>query len=316
MPTTFVTPPFLNCSEGFEDQSAYTGLKIWPVVAEFMAEFGLDWEVAMASCLAAASHAMGGCVRTSTTLGSFEAPFSLLLVTPETDPIWTHVPVRLLTSEFEAHCRHALEVYQTQKRLEGKGLDQDAADTEHKTMAELGEQMFVNGTVERVTSSNLRFPFPKSLIDNHVLLTTPGPGVRRGLKSLSKDKRYELELSLSSGHRLVASDGVRSSGVPSFYWQVPKGEAAKLFQDNLWLCSAPFLMLEAAQPGTPLVNIRQQSVSMLQRLCQHLLDHRYLAMGRGRKFSTDGKFGGVPGCSSTLAAEGGAGASDSGQKGG
>ena len=158
MTGSFDTPPFLQPDEHFRSMGAFRLLRIFPIAQGFAKEFQIDREIALASMLAGAAHSMGGLGRVSTTFGSFEAPFSLLLVTPETEPVWSEVPVRFLTHEFEATMMFCLETYLKQKQMEGRKKGEDASDTQLKGAAELAERLYVDRMVERITTNSILFP--------------------------------------------------------------------------------------------------------------------------------------------------------------
>lgn len=263
--------------------------KIWKTLDDFTKAFGIELETTILATLAGLAHAMGGLVRTSTTFGSIEPPFSLLLVTPEANPVWTEVPVRFLTHEFNASMRQSLEMYMSQKRMEGCKKGEDPSDTSLKDAAELAKRLYVGGMVERVTTSSLQFPFPRAPIDNHVLVTTPPTGITRALRQLQPLQKFQLEDALSTGARLVAPDGVRSSGVPSFYWQVCKRDLPTLIEENPWLIGVPFALLETSKSGNAVVDPYSPPVLDLLYRCKDLATMRHAAMGNSRQFRTDGK---------------------------
>ncbi|MCB1064292.1 MAG: hypothetical protein KDN20_15420, partial [Verrucomicrobiae bacterium] len=272
-------PASLQPDENFGRLSVFNLTRIWKTVDDFAKEFGIELEAALLATLAGLAHAMGGMVRTSTTFDSIEPPFSLLLVTPEKDPIWTEVPVRFLTHEFDSSMRQSLESYLIQRKMEGCKKGEDPADTSLKSAAELANRLYMDGMVERITTSSVLFPFPRSLIDNHVLLSTPPVGIRRALRQLETLQKFRLENSLSTGSRLVAPDGVRSSGVPSFYWQVCNKELPLLLKENPWLIGTPFIALETSKPGKPQLDPLASCVLNLLNRCRDLVAKRHAIMG-------------------------------------
>ena len=282
-------PNHLKLDEHFGHLSAFKLTCVWKVASKFAKDFAIEFEVALVAVLAGLAHAMGGLVRTSTTFASIDPPFSLLIVTPEADPVWPEVPVRFLTHEFDASMHQCLEAYLIQKKMEGCKKGQDPSDTSLKNAAELADRLYVDGMVERITTGSVLFPFPRSLIDNHVLLTTPAVGLRKALRQLEALQKFHLENALSTGTRLVAPDGVRSSGVPAFYWQVSKKDLASLLKENPWLTGVPFVILETAKPGLAHLNTPLPCVVDLHRRCQRLVGERHAARGVGRCITTDDK---------------------------
>jgi hypothetical protein len=95
-------PASMRPDENYGRLSVFNLTKIGKTAGDFAKEFGIERENALLSALAGLAHAIGGMVRTSTTFASIEPPFSLLLITPEAEPVWTEVPVRFLTHEFNA----------------------------------------------------------------------------------------------------------------------------------------------------------------------------------------------------------------------
>lgn len=282
-------PAYLRLDKHFGHLSAFKLTRVWEIVSGFAKDFGLEFEPALVAVLAGLAHAMGGLVRTSTTFASIEPPFSMLIVTPEADPVWPEVPVRFLTHEFNASMHQCLEAYLIQKRMEGCKKGQDPSDTSLKNAAELADRLYVDGMVERITTGSVHFPFPRSLIDNHVLLTTPPVGLRRSLRQLEPLQKFHLENALSTGTRLVAPDGVRSSGVPAFYWQIAKKDLAPLLKENPWLTGVPFVILETSKPGMAHLNTSIPCVVDLHKQCQKLVGERHAARGVGRCITTTDK---------------------------
>jgi hypothetical protein len=282
-------PAYLQPDKHFGHLTAFKLTSVWRVVSGFAKDFAIEFETALVAVLAGLAHAMGGLVRTSTTFGSIEPPFSLLIVTPEADPVWPEVPVRFLTHEFSASMHQSLEAYLTQRTMEGCTKGQDPSDTSLKNAAELAHRLYVDGMVERITTGSVLFPFPRSLIDNHVLLTTPPVGLRKALRQLEPVQKFHLENALSTGTRLVAPDGVRSSGVPAFYWQVTEKDLAALLKENPWLIGVPFVIVEPAKPGAAHLDTSLASVVDLHRRCQALVGERHAAKGVGRRITTDDK---------------------------
>lgn len=263
--------------------------RVGAIFDEFRKAFGIEREAAALATLAGLANSMGGQVRTSTTFGSIEPPFSLLLVTPEKEPVWTEVPLRFLTHEFDATLRQNLEAYLIQKKMEGRKKDEDHSDTSLKGAAELANRLYVDGMIERITTSSLQFPFPRAPIDNHVLVSTPPVGILRALRQLEPSKKFQLENALSTGARLVAPDGVRSSGSPNFYWQVCQKDLSALIEQNPWLIGIPFAAVETRKPGKALLDPGSAVAADLLHLCRDLAVRRHTAMGNSRRFVTDEK---------------------------
>jgi hypothetical protein len=282
-------PASMRPDENYGRLSVFNLTKIGKTAGDFAKEFGIERENALLSALAGLAHAIGGMVRTSTTFASIEPPFSLLLITPEAEPVWTEVPVRFLTHEFNASMRQSLEWYLNQRAMEGCKKGEDPSDTSLKDAADLAKRLYMDGMVERISTSSVLFPFPRSLIDNHVLLSTPPVGIRRALQQLEPLQKYRLENALSTATRLVAPDGVRSSGVPSFYWQVSKAELPQLLIENPWLIGVPFLAIEAATPGKAQLNSSASCVLDLLNHCRELVAKRHAIMGNSRPIQIDDK---------------------------
>ncbi|MAS93079.1 MAG: hypothetical protein CMO55_07765 [Verrucomicrobiales bacterium] len=282
-------PESLKPDKHYGHLNAFQLTKLWKTLDDFTKAFGIELEATILATLAGLAHAMGGLVRTSTTFGSIEPPFSLLLVTPEANPVWTEVPVRFLSHEFNASMRQSLEMFLSQKRMEGCKKDEDPSDTSLKDSADLAKRLFMDGMVERIATSSLQFPFPRAPIDNHVLVTTPPTGITRALRQLQPLQKFQLENALSTGARLVAPNGVRSSGVPGFYWQVCKRDLPALIEENPWFIGVPFALLETSKSGNAVVDPYSPPVHDLLYRCKDLATMRHAAMGNSRQFRTDGK---------------------------
>lgn len=282
-------PECLQSDPNYGHLSAFKLTKLWKTIDDFTKAFGIELEAAVLATLAGLAHSMGGLVRTSTTFGSVEPPFSLLLVTPEKEPVWSEVPVRFLTHEFDASLRQSLEMYLNQKKMEGSKKGEEPSDTSLKDVAELANRVCVNGMAERITTPSVIYPFPRSLIDDHVLITTPPTGIRRALRQLEPIQKFQLENALSTSSRLPTPDKVTASGVPGFYWQIGKEDLPTLLRENSWLIGVPFAALETSKSGNAVLDPQSSPAIDLLLRCRDLAAKRHVTLGNSRRFQTDGK---------------------------
>ena len=219
-------PDFLTPDEGVKDIGAFRLLGIYELVDRFSKEFQIDHEIAFASLLAGFSHSIGGAFEIDSTLGVIRPPFSLLLVTPESDAIWPRIPTRFLVDDFENTMRAFAKVNLPQKE-DSKDSEDDqqshpVADHFANTV-ETAKAVYADKVSERISTPSLEMPFPRVPFDHHVLLTTPPVGLCRAFRQLSSENKVRLEQALSSGTPLRPRAGEESGAAPSFFWQAGRG---------------------------------------------------------------------------------------------
>lgn len=280
-------PAFLSPSPPFEKLERFAGSQVFQAAQVFANEFKIDMQAALACVCCSASHALGGAVQISTSVGKVEAPFSLLISTPEPDPLWASVPNQYLLSEVGPHLRFIVEAYQAERRqIKDKGgVDPEVSGISYmKELAELGQGAFAEGVIERVATDSLSFSFPPSLVDRWVSLATPSVGLRTALGRLSQKEESRLWDSLASNRKLMASNGVRSSGVPAFFWQIQHQDLTPLFQESPWLADIPMLALQTQEREEPPLHGLCKGPQQITKLCEDLFYIRLRQMKRPKTF--------------------------------
>jgi len=98
----------------------------------------------------------------------------LLLVTPESDAVWSWVPNRFLVDDFENTMRAFADVNLPPK----KEPDPDSEQTPEHPIAEMiarstetAKAVYGSKVAERIATPSLVAPFPRLPFDHHVLLT-------------------------------------------------------------------------------------------------------------------------------------------------
>ena len=280
-------PAFLRPSSHFERLERFGGSEVFQAAQVFANEFKIDTEAALACVCCSASHALGGAVQVSTSVGKVEAPFSLLISTPEPDPLWVSVPNQYLLSDVGPHLRFIVEAYQAERRQvkESGRVDPEISGLSHmKELAELGQGAFAEGVIERAATDSLSFPFPPSLVDQWVSLATPSVGLRSALERLTKKEESRLWDSLASNRKLMAENGVRSSGVPSFFWQVQYDELGSLFKGSPWLSDIPLLAVQMQEREEAPLHGLCKGPQLISKLCEDLFYIRLRQMKRPKTF--------------------------------
>ncbi len=286
------TPDFLAPDEGVKGIGAFRLLGCYELVDRFAREFGIDHEVAFASVLAGFSHSIGGAFEIDSALGVLRPPFSLLLVTPESDAIWPRIPTRFLVDDFENTMRSFSKVNLHQQAEQGDGEDDKPCHPDAERIAntvETAKAVYADKVTERITTPSLEMPFPRVPFDHHVLLTTPSAGLCRAFRQLSPGNKIRLEHALSSGTPLRPRAGEESCAAPSFYWQVAQGEARRFLEENPWFVGLPFLVLESDSPGVAALAPDGGSTAEIQRRCLELFVMRHQAMRRPNTFSVEAR---------------------------
>ena len=222
-----------------------------------------------------------------TSFGRVEAPFSVLIATPETRPLWTSVPERFLTSEIGPHVRFMNEAYQSErhvKRGEGRTDPEISGLSEFGEIAKLGQAAFMEGVIERVSTDCLTFPFPPTLVDRWVSLSTPAVGLATALQRLTQREQDRLWDALATERKLMVENGIRSSGVPAFLWQVAHKETDRLFAMNPWLADIPMVHIRCQQHENPPLHGLCRGAQMITKVCEDNFFIRLRMMGNSKSF--------------------------------
>lgn len=288
MHTPIQIPNFLAPDESVRGIEAFRILGIFELVDRFANEYHVEHEIAFASLLAGFGHSIGGAFEIDSAMGKIRPPFSLLLVTPETDAIWCRIPTRFLVDDFEGTMR----AFSNVNLSRNKNPDKDAeaapghpeADRIAQTM-ETAKSVYADKVAERITTSSLAAPFLREPFDHHVLLTAPPTGLSRAFRLLSSDERFRLEQALCSSTPMPPRSGEVSGAAPSFFWQVNHHEARRFIEQNPWFAGMPFLMLESATPGAARLEVDGKSPGEIHRRCFELFVMRHCAMRRPTTFS-------------------------------
>lgn len=288
MRTPIQIPNYLAPDESVRGIEAFRILGIFELVDRFANEYQVEHEIAFVSLLAGFGHSIGGAFEINGALGKIRPPFSLLLVTPETDAIWSRIPTRFLVDDFEATMRAFSNVNIPRDKRPEK--DAEAAPSHPETdgfaqAVETAKSVYADRVAERITTSSLTAPFLREPFDHHVLLTAPPTGLSRAFRLLSPDERFRLEQALCSSKPMPPKTGEVSGGAPSFFWQVDRHEARRFIEQNPWFAGMPFLMLESATPGVARLEVESKSAGEIHRRCFELFVMRHGAMRRPTTFS-------------------------------
>ncbi len=288
MSTPIEIPNFLAPDESVRGIEAFRILGIFELVDRFANEYQVEHEIAFASLLAGFGHSIGGAFEIDSALGKIRPPFSLLLVTPETDAIWSRIPTRFLVDDFEGTMRAFSRVNLPRNKKPDNDTEVEPSHPDADGLAqtvETAKSVYADKVAERITTSSLAAPFLREPFDHHVLLAAPPTGLSRALRQLSSDERFRLEQALCSSTPVPPRTGEVSGGAPSFFWQVDRCEARRFIEQNPWFAGMPFLMLESATPGVVKLGVEGNSAADIHRRCFELFVMRHCAMRRPTTFS-------------------------------
>ncbi len=281
-------PPWLESQDAEDSYEFLKVLEFHNLATAFSREYGIDLGLAIASLMAGAAHSLGAAVCINTTLGFLDPPFSLLLVTPERDPVWTGVPIRLLTGDlapsFHPHTRTS-----NTSRGQGNATTDKKVLPSHKNLSadpknesNATGEAYAKFISERITSGALKPPFARLPMDHHLTLTTPPTGLLRGFRQLALEDKIRIENALCSKSPIIFSNDFLPSAVPSFYWSIPRNDLAKFLGENPWFVDVPFLMLESECPGNPVLDPNRGCLGTIVRQNLALFLHRHHAQSSGR----------------------------------
>ena len=264
---------------------------------EFAQQFRLQPEEAVATLLLTASHALGESLQMELPHVDITPPFNLLVITPESEPVWTGVPLRFLSSGIEKHVEQQLRFQRVQERAgqQDKGVARAGLPQEHlQNLHEAAALRMLRQIADSLVCDQVCPPFGRPPIDKAVSLTTPRRGLLKTLAELSPLERLCLEDSLL-GVQCLRLDRPMSGlpGRPSFFWQVSEVEAQVFFrQHGSWLQRVPFVMVHCPQTGFPCLDVDAPIVKQFHRLSEILFNERHARAGNPhvlRLDATNGK---------------------------
>jgi hypothetical protein len=274
-------PDFLKPGDGFEADKLYPGLRCLELAKLCSAEFGIPLSISIPAILTVAAHALGECVQLDLGYTRLSAPFNLMVVTPESKPLWIDALLRPFGLDLEQNMtRRLVEQSEGQKKPteSRKETGRDSTETQVEMLAaQIG---ILHRTVDRITCSGLRTPFIPPAIDRVVTLTTPKAGLHRTMATLTSEERRELQSALwERGSQTGSFNAPDRPARPSFFWQLPASTAPVFFRKNLWLKRFPFLLLEC--PGSDIPELAQtRFVKQFAPLCDRLFLKRFTTTGK------------------------------------
>ncbi len=281
-------PPFLKPVEGYEDWRRGTSVPLLNLALGFARQYRVEWETAYVALLAGAAHTLGGARRLDLPQSSLAAPFNVLVVTAEEEPLWTSVPLRFLNVGIEQQLPLGFPALNP---LLGSSIDFGAGcsnvspqGAQAMGMDRASGALLLNRIIDTVVTSRLDLPVPRSPLDDRVSLGTPSRGLAAAMAGLPVSGRLLLEESLRATR--VPGDAslqASSSGAPAFFWQIPEREAAAFFRQQGWLRRVPFLLLRTTVPGFPQLSMVGTVADALERLFRRLFEERLQRAGNPRK---------------------------------
>ena len=241
-------PEPLRPADSHSDWRICLNIETLTLALDFARQFRLQPEDAVATLLLTAAHSLGESLQIELPHDDITPPFNLLAVTPETEPVWTGVPLRFLGSGIEKRVEQQLLLQRAQER-EGKREDVAVRavlpELWLRRVHEATGLQMLRQIADSLVCDQVSAPFRRPPIDRAVSLTTPRRGLLRTLAELSPLDRVWLEDSLLGVQCLRHGRPTPGPpGRPSFFWQVPEADARNFFrQHGHWLRRVPFVMV-------------------------------------------------------------------------
>ena len=288
MNTVSSLPLWLEPSDQMNDLAFLRALTVNRLAESFSQLCGIDHALATASLFAGFGHCLGGAMRIDTAAGAVEPPFSLLIVTPERDPVWPGIPVRFLADRFlptMSLLNQAAGIREHLHPEDAAPRDGAPPKAQIEQALEAAKQLYTHQLAERVVSVSVRPPYPRPPFDHHVLLVNPPNGLLRRFRQMTAEHKIQLEHALTSPRPLSLPKNGVSSGVPSFFWTLSRTEFTKFRKENPWFPGLPALILEAESAGNPLLDPSGPVIAEIMRRSMDLFLRRHNAMGTCREIS-------------------------------
>lgn len=280
-------PGYMRPSENFGSLDAFGLLKLHEVSRKFSNEFHIEEHAAFATVLTAASHCLGGAAELAVSSGRVSAPFSTMVLTPERLPIWIEIPNRFLASDLGYRLEFLIENYEAARRE----LEQSAPSESSQGVvsvlhaeAKAAQSIIADGISDHVWTDTLGLPFPRSVLDNRISISTPPIGLFSALRALGEAERMRLWNCLSAERPVFSPGDGKRSGIPSFLWQVFHGESQDLFKEFPWLLQLPALLIRSQHQECPPIHGLSKSAASISKLNEDLFFHRYGMKGKTKTF--------------------------------
>jgi hypothetical protein len=277
-------PPCLTPCEPFEDLGRCVDPEIHKIASALSRQFGIPIGIAVACVLSAAANALGASITFELPHRRVAPPFSLLLISPDLEPVWPLVPLRFFREELEEYLHHQFALDEAEKGVSEKGLKMAVDPSERLRAAQASARRLLAGNVlDRVYRESVAAPFPISPLDWHVTLGIPREGLLRALKKLTPLSVLSLQDMLLGGGPQSSIAGSHPGADTSFLWHVPEREAKAFFRQVPWMARIPFLLLRSEVAGFPNLDMDGSAVTAIDRVARRFFGERISRAARPRR---------------------------------
>jgi len=282
-------PECLQPSAKYEEWQSLVSAEILDIATGFTRQFGVDLEVSALSVLAAAAQALGAAHQVELPHTRLTAPFNVLILTPESEPLWTGVPMRFLRDGLEDYL---IEHYVGQNTESEQHL-KAALDTRERIAQSrtLARELLAGRTMTTVYRESAVGPFVACPFDRCVTLATPRQGLLRTTAKLSAVQKLKLEDALLGGEPLSSDATTGAFAMPSFFWHQLDAKAGEFFRQNSWLRRLPFLLLRTEDCGFPNLDAGCDAARAFHKIGQQFFAQRIRLSPRSKVLQLDAENG-------------------------
>ncbi len=145
-PMTTGLPPCLTPCELFDNWVHCVDADILKISSGFSRQYGIPLQVAVSCVLSAAAQYLGGSISFELPHRRVAPPFSLLVVSPDIDPVWPWVPLRFFREELEEYLHHQFALDEAERGGSEKGLKMAVDPSERLKAAQANARRHLAGT--------------------------------------------------------------------------------------------------------------------------------------------------------------------------
>jgi hypothetical protein len=274
-PMTTGLPSCLTPCEPFDDWNHCVDAEIHKIASGFSRQFGVPLQVAVSCVLSAAAQYLGGSISFELPHRRVAPPFSLLVISPDIDPVWPQVPLRFFREELEEYLHHQFALDEAERGGSEKGLKMAVDPSERLKAAQANARHHLAGNVlDRVYRESVAAPFPISHLDWHITLGTPREGLLRAMKKLTPSSKLYLRDTLQGGGPSSSVSGSNFGSDSSFLWHLPERQAKAFFRQAPWMRRIPFLFLRSEVASFPNLDSDGSAVTALGKIGRRFFGER------------------------------------------
>lgn len=283
-PMTTGLPPCLTACEPFDNWVHCVDADILKIASGFSRQFGISLQVAVSCVLSAAAQYLGGSISFELPHRRVAPPFSLLVISPDLDPIWPLVPLRFFREELEEYLHQQFALDESERGRSEKDLKMAVDPSERLKAAQSNARRLLAGNVlDRIYRESAAAPFPISPLDWHVTLGNPREGLVRAVRKLPPLSMLSLQDALLGGGPNSSISSASSGADTAFLWHLPERDAKPFFRQLPWMRRIPFVLLQSDAKSFPNLDTEGSAVAALGKVGRRFFGERIARAARPKR---------------------------------